>query len=127
MKIRYGFVSNSSSSSFVLIVLKNGHNKVLAQIPEEYHEILDAVVKKTKIFGQDAVEYATWSDQSGSYGYEDDLDVEFPSAAQTIAPEGIKLNSWVTNPEDANELMEAYMEIAKVVAKNQYFEHSIDY
>lgn len=48
MKVRTGFVSNSSSSSFVVVTTKENHEKALA----ECHPYVQAVVKKVASHGE---------------------------------------------------------------------------
>ena len=40
MKVRTGFVSNSSSSSFVALVEKEAHEQALQSLPELYRELI---------------------------------------------------------------------------------------
>lgn len=49
MKFRTGFVSNSSSSSFVMIVDKDDHDKALENC-SEYVKAVIATLEKTRIF-----------------------------------------------------------------------------
>lgn len=57
MKIRTGFVSNSSSSSFVLIVTKDEYDKVYSREEPIGKAILEAVMGKTKVLGNECVIY----------------------------------------------------------------------
>jgi len=60
MKIRNGFVSNSSSSSFVLLTTEENHQKVLETYIGEDKEIIELITKnlfkKKKIFGKDMLQ-----------------------------------------------------------------------
>jgi len=54
MKIRNGFVSNSSSSSFVLVVPKELHEKVLSEINDEYvRAVVETIAQDKVVFGKD--------------------------------------------------------------------------
>jgi len=67
MKIRNGFVSNSSSSSFVLVVRKNEYDKVKNACDPLYQIVMDAVMSPTNIFGNECMEF---SSNSGDYQYD---------------------------------------------------------
>ncbi len=53
MKVRNGFVSNSSSSSFVIAVKKDVHEKVLKQLTEYEKDVIEQIAEKDTIFGID--------------------------------------------------------------------------
>jgi hypothetical protein len=60
MKIRNGFVSNSSSSSFIVLIPVDAYNKL--EITPLQKEIVKYIGKnKTKVFGQDAYVISWWS------------------------------------------------------------------
>lgn len=80
MKTRSGFVSNSSSSSFVAIVTPDIFEEALAQLKDERHrKILRHFAIKKKGFGQDVIEIGECSDAGGAsnlFGYEGNWDYE---------------------------------------------------
>ena len=55
MKVRHGFVSNSSSSSFTMILSIEDHNRILAQLDSKLHKYLDYVIGQTTIGNQQVI------------------------------------------------------------------------
>lgn len=77
MKIRIGFVSNSSSSSFVLIVKKELHDKVFKTLDKYEKYVIEEVSHEATVLGLPAIEIGDMTDMSGySYTFED-LDDEY--------------------------------------------------
>lgn len=66
MKIRNGFVSNSSTSSFVLIVTKKAYDKALSELDKEAQSLIKIWSKKGKFNGQDIIYFHSMSDTGGS-------------------------------------------------------------
>ena len=54
MKVRKGFVSNSSSSSFVAVIDRELYNKMYDDFPESYRLVADMIFEKKKgfVYGQ---------------------------------------------------------------------------
>jgi len=75
MKTRTGFVSNSSSSSFVVLTTKENHEKVMAELHEYAQDVIKSVLQETKLFGKDMVYIGDLERMDGSaYVLGDDFD-----------------------------------------------------
>ncbi len=73
MKIRNGFVSNSSSSSFVLIVEKEKATKVLDDMEEANQGVKDKILKESISFKSFLVFHGVDNDYNNerAYSYEE--------------------------------------------------------
>lgn len=74
MKIRMGFVSNSSSSSFVVLTTKENHERVLAKMSEQQRGIIEQMISKTKFLGKEMV-YLGGLGYDGAYDFTENIDI----------------------------------------------------
>ncbi len=79
MKIRNSFVSNSSSSSFVLITSIKNHNKALEEFDEKERKMIGYLMEKStrKLFGRDIVVGEDISTENYSTLYNEDIPEEY--------------------------------------------------
>jgi len=73
VKIRNGFVSNSSSSSFFTAVTKEGHEKVLSKMNDLEKTVVEAIVRKGKFAGIDIFTLSKSQDAGDFDSLEDEL------------------------------------------------------
>jgi hypothetical protein len=85
MKIRMGFVSNSSTSSYLIISTLAGHQETLAKLSAVEAKLMEnyRMLEKKKVLGVDAV---VFSYASGNYGY-DLNDLFDPKLFDELMPE----------------------------------------
>lgn len=66
MKQRKGLVSNSSSSSFVCIIMKDAYDKAVANLDSPTRECLDSMLSDCHVFGIPAKEFSSFGSESYS-------------------------------------------------------------
>jgi len=78
MKIRTGFVSNSSSSSFMVMTTKENHEKAMKNLHPFIQAVMSAVEPKeeTKLFGKEIIAFGYNSDMGGCTNL-DDIDIAY--------------------------------------------------
>ena len=112
MKIRNGFVSNSSSSSFLLITTIENHNHVMGQLTNYERAVIIAIMKTTEnskqsLFGREVVCLEEFSGESyytiGELVLEKKWE-EFEEKECPDYPEDIRNNAW----EKYQELVKEY-------------------
>lgn len=91
MKIRNGFVSNSSSSSFVLVITKDEYDKIRNEKEPLDQAIMNAVMYSSKVLGTDCMVYENFSDHGGCGPFNEFDCSEVVEAAKKLAKEQNKL------------------------------------
>ena len=67
MKIRNGFVSNSSSSSFLLLTTVENYERAKATLTKFQQAVAEQMKSEVKVFGRDMVSFETWHNQGASW------------------------------------------------------------
>lgn len=131
MKVRNGFVSNSSSSSFVLIVTKEAFNEAISKESPLGQAILSHVMEKATIFGRDCM---TYGDCSSDYHWDDLPKEKILEKAKEIANGGPLLNDGKEYSDDdyldiINDNVNSYSvkSYFKNVPKDQKWSYSMDW
>lgn len=79
MKLRTGFVSNSSSSSFVLITTEKNWDQAKQDLSAYQVAVGEALMSTpTEFLGQKVVKFSTWENHGGSWSDYLEVDVEPP-------------------------------------------------
>lgn len=111
MKIRTGFVSNSSSSSFCLVMTKEGYKEALSKCDAFVkHVVKNISVKHTKIDGKEIVLASTFSDAGGGGTF---YAIEENDPYEGEVPEKYKDDDWI-------DYREAWAEFQHNLPKGSY-------
>jgi len=102
MKVRSGFVSNSSSSSFVLLVEKEAYDLAVANEDPITKAILEAVMGKDTVLGRECM---TYGDCSSDYWWDEVNVNEVVERAKEIAGDD-PVTTYDKAPTNTNELDE---------------------
>lgn len=115
MKRRLGFVSNSSSSSFVLVTTQEAHQKALAKLTKFEAAVIGDVTLEQKFLGRSVMVYHELETPGG--GWYDDYDLsEFEDLY-----DGEDIDE-----EYVPEIVEKYKEILKEIAPDEVLESDAD-
>lgn len=89
MKVRSGFVSNSNTSSFIVVTTKEEHEKVMAQLVPWERKVVKAIMTEGKV-GPQEVYYGFDFSNCGGEGTMDWVaeEVNLPEAAEKEDEDG---------------------------------------
>jgi len=106
MKIRSGFVSNSSSSSFLMVVSQDTHDKVCANMSETEKKVVDMMTSEEN-FGQMKVRvFSEASDMSGNKSNEDMIYDAQSMVEEEAEKRGVEVSELSEHcDDDASELV----------------------
>jgi hypothetical protein len=125
MKIRQGFVSNSSSSSFLIFTTEENHKKALSEMEEKRAKLLKFVGESEDLFQKhnfaelDCV-CVTWA--TGNYAYPSMEDIDVDSAMEYCGYDNNNLSDEEYEEICDNmdeELDEALDDYKKIVLQNK--------
>ena len=131
MKTRNGFVSNSSSSSFVAIVEKSTFDKVLSMLEDERDKkVIKHVANKESKFGRTLMTVNEYQDSGGFsnlFGGDEGSDFDFEGAGITEE----EVESPYDHPECEDETycpnnaLYAFQEILEKLSKKKEYKDNI--
>ena len=101
MKIRNGFVSNSSSSSFVLLVSKEVHDKAMEKLSPYQKAVINSISDKGFFLNKEIIYIGDLSVQDYSDTFEESLELE-------DYEEG-------SDPNEEDGAYEAYMKYEEII------------
>ena len=109
MKTRFGFVSNSSSTSYTVVTTVKKHEKVMAALDKKAQAVMEVLAKaygsKAKFCSQDCFVFAM------VYSTEDSNGFDIPGYSTNYEDEGKE------NYVDVGESLDAYLGAMRSAAK----------
>lgn len=126
MKIRQGFVSNSSASSFVIMTTKENHEKVLADFHPTIQNYLNAIVQEAEFLNRKIVYLADYEDMGG-YSNTDWREVDFEGREKVVDEEEfydengdeVERNDDVISSDMMSDAKYKYKQKVKATNKNE--------
>jgi len=98
MKLRMGFVSNSSSSCFITVVVKELNDEVMKKLPQYAQDCMKELLSETVLLGRQVVYMGDMDTQGGDsytfYEFDHTLDGKYvddgeePSGGKLPRPDG---------------------------------------
>jgi len=123
MKIRSGFVSNSSSSSFILIASKELVEKTLEKMDEkETTAVILSCGEKINLFGKECIFFETFYD-NGGYSNWDDFAIKEEFDSEEI--QKIIYDSGASYSEFFGDFLNSLIKLGE--ENKDFFNHSIDF
>ena len=108
MKIRNGFVSNSSSSSFIILTSRKNHEKAISEFNKKEQKIINLIMcNKSVLFGKEIL-------------YGEDISCEYYHTCSDIADR--------LNIEDEYEVADIWDKYVRIIEKNkdETFSYQVD-
>lgn len=69
MKTRFGFVSNSSSSSFVCVMDKNTYDNIIGKFPAQFQNVIDEMSREENFMGNKVILLGWGCGNADSFDY----------------------------------------------------------
>ena len=128
MKTRTGFVSNSSSSSFVLITTKENHDKAMEKLSPYEKAVIKAIMEPDNVFGRKCMVGGEYSDNGGG-GNLDYLEIEYEDEDKAEDENADENADEDTDENDENNPYDAWEKYRNEVKKDRksVFTYSMDW
>jgi len=129
MKTRNGFVSNSSSSSFVAIIEKSTFDKVLSMLKDDRDKkVIKHVANKESRFGKTLMTVNEYQDSGGFsnlFGEGDDFDFEGAGITEEEVESPYDQNECEDETYCPSNALYAFQEILEKLLKNKEYKNNI--
>lgn len=120
MKVRNGFVSNSSSSSFVIIMTEEQQHQWLEKLNAYEKQVVDALSCSTDMFS--GMKVFIYSGMTGNYSSYEDLSIEILDEDKDLDEDEFYSKYNTTSVDDVYELWEE----AQNKLPDDVLQHSVD-